>query len=441
MAFAEQLLARAFVGLADTLVDDYDIIDLLDRLVGYSVELLAADAAGLLLADSQRILRVVASSDEDAELMELMQLEADEGPGVECFHTGAPVSVADLADVASRWPAFVAAVAQRVAFRSVHALPLRLRGEAIGAMNLFHHHPGPLPEADLALGQALADVATIGILPERAIRSGEVLIEQLQTALNSRVIIEQPKASAPSAVAWACTPRSTGCAATPATATRRCPRWPAGSSRPTWPPTCSPHPPRATPPAASGDTTATQSGVRCPMTDRYPGRVAPDPGDVQSRLPGGLIVMTRPAHTRSPVIGEISDPITPDDLSGSPGRCSCSTESLRTTVGDLLVLRVAGEIDLCTLPTLQRALEDSLGRRPAHLIVDLARTTFCSVRGLEMLTRTGHTAAQEATGYAVTGVPPRLNRVWVLGWDGELPVRYRSIVVAVAAIRAHHTHR
>jgi GAF domain-containing protein len=189
----EQLLSRAFVGLADTLVDDYDIIDLLDRLVGYSVELLAADAAGIMLVDSQRHLQVVASSNEDADVVELLQVEADQGPCVECVRSGSPVSVADLADAASRWPAFVAAVAQRRAFRSVHALPLRLRGEAIGTMNLFHHEPGALPDADLALGQAMADVATIGILSERAIRRGEVVTEQLQTALNNRVIIEQAK--------------------------------------------------------------------------------------------------------------------------------------------------------------------------------------------------------------------------------------------------------
>jgi GAF domain-containing protein len=189
----EQLLSRAFVRLADTLVDEYDIIDVLDQLVGYCVELLAADAAGLLLVDSRGTLRVVASSSEDANLMELLQLEADEGPCMECFGSGLPVSVADLGDAASRWPRFVAAVAQRGAFRSVHALPLRLRGETIGAMNLFHRQPGPLPEADLALGQALADVATIGILSERSIRRDEVLSEQLQTALTSRAIIEQAK--------------------------------------------------------------------------------------------------------------------------------------------------------------------------------------------------------------------------------------------------------
>jgi GAF domain-containing protein len=189
----EQLLSRAFVRLADTMVDDYDIIDLLDRLVSFSLELMDADAAGIMLVDSQRNLRVVACSHEDAEMMELLQLQADQGPCVECLRTGAPVSVADLADAASRWPVFVAAVAARGAYRSVHALPLRLRGEAIGTMNLFHRQPGSLPDADLAVGQALADVATIGILQERAIRRGEVLTEQLQTALNHRVIIEQAK--------------------------------------------------------------------------------------------------------------------------------------------------------------------------------------------------------------------------------------------------------
>lgn len=187
----EQLLSRAFVELADTLVDDYDIIDLLDRLVNHSVELLGADAAGILLADSQGTLRVVACSHEDAEVMELLQLQSDQGPCVECFRTRAPVTVPDLADAADRWPVLVAALAEQGAYRSVHALPLRLRAEAIGAMNLFHRQPGALPDADLAVGQALADVATIGILQERAIRRGEVLTEQLQIALTSRVIIEQ----------------------------------------------------------------------------------------------------------------------------------------------------------------------------------------------------------------------------------------------------------
>src|SRR4051795_11521660 len=189
----EKLASGAFTRLADTLVDDYDVIDLLHRLVGYSTQLLAVDAAGIVLADSRRHLRVVAASSEDAELMELLQVQSDEGPCLDCVHSAQPVSVPDLRDASDRWPQFVAAVEARGAFRSVHALPLRLRQESIGALNLFHSRPGPLPQSDLTLGQALADVATIGILQERAIRRGEVVTQQLQTALNNRVVIEQAK--------------------------------------------------------------------------------------------------------------------------------------------------------------------------------------------------------------------------------------------------------
>jgi len=189
----EHLVTTAFTRLADTLVDEYDVIDLLDRLVGYSVDLLAVEAAGIVLGDPRGTLRVVAASSDDAQLIELLQLQNDEGPCLECYRTAAAVSVPDLADVADRWPRFTAAVDAQGAFRSVHALPLRLRQESIGALNLFNGRPGPLSEANLSLGQALADVATIGILQERAIRRGEVLTEQLQAALNSRVIIEQAK--------------------------------------------------------------------------------------------------------------------------------------------------------------------------------------------------------------------------------------------------------
>ncbi len=188
----EGAVGRAFVELADTLVDDFDVIDLLDRLVGHCVALLSADAAGILLRDGRHQLRLVASSSDDAELMELLQLQAEQGPCLDCYRSGTPVSVADLA-AATPWPAFAAAAGQVGAFRSVHALPLRLRREALGALNLFHSAPGPLPPVDLALGQALADVATIGILQEQAIRRSEVLAEQLQTALTSRVVVEQAK--------------------------------------------------------------------------------------------------------------------------------------------------------------------------------------------------------------------------------------------------------
>lgn len=191
----EELVARAFVSLADTLVDDYDVIELLTRLVDHSIELLSADAAGIMLADAQGLLRVVATSSEGARLTELMQLQADEGPCVDCYRTGSPVNVTDLSEAAARWPAFVEAAAAtgQPLFRAVHAVPLRLRGEAIGALNLFRQLPGAMPTEELTLGQALADVATIAILQERAVRRAEVLTEQLQAALTSRVIIEQAK--------------------------------------------------------------------------------------------------------------------------------------------------------------------------------------------------------------------------------------------------------
>ena len=189
----EQRVSEAFVALADTLVDDYDIIDLLDQLVAHCVALLAADAAGILLADPREQLRPVAASSEDAKTMELLQLQSAEGPCLEAYRTATQVRVPDLSQAADRWPRFVAAVIRGGGFASVHAIPLRLRGQAIGALNLFHREPGGMPDADLALGQALADVATIGILQERAIRRGEVLNEQLQAALHSRVVIEQAK--------------------------------------------------------------------------------------------------------------------------------------------------------------------------------------------------------------------------------------------------------
>src|SRR5580765_1978665 len=176
----EQLVAQAFVSLADTLVDDYDVIELLTRLVDHSVQLLGADAGGIMLADPHGQLRVVAASDEDARLAELMQLQNDQGPCLDAYRTVSPVSVSDLATAAHRWPAFVAAATAtgQLAFRAVHTVPLRLRGESIGALNLWHHQPHSIAADDQALGQALADVATIAILQERAIRRAETVNEQ-----------------------------------------------------------------------------------------------------------------------------------------------------------------------------------------------------------------------------------------------------------------------
>ncbi|TWF80669.1 GAF domain-containing protein [Pseudonocardia hierapolitana] len=187
----ERVLTEAFVSLADTLVTDFDVIDLLHRLCNDSVALLPVDAAGLMLSDQRGTLRVVSSSTEQAHLVELFQLQANEGPCLDCFHTSRQVVVADLDDEA-RWPRFVAH-AREAGYRSVHALPLRLRSETIGGLNLFASTPGELSPHALRVGQALADVATIGILQERALRRQEMLAEQLQGALNSRVIIEQAK--------------------------------------------------------------------------------------------------------------------------------------------------------------------------------------------------------------------------------------------------------
>jgi GAF domain-containing protein len=188
----EQRLAGVFVELADTLVADFDVIDFLHMLTERSVELLQADAAGLILVDSQGQLHVLASTTEQARVLELFELQASEGPCLDCFVTGQPVVNIDLAEVEARWPQFQAATIA-AGFRSVHALPLRLRGQVIGAMNLFCRHQSSLSDDDIAVGQALSDVATIGLLQERTVRHGEIVAEQLQGALNSRILIEQAK--------------------------------------------------------------------------------------------------------------------------------------------------------------------------------------------------------------------------------------------------------
>ncbi|MFF4879446.1 GAF and ANTAR domain-containing protein [Micromonospora sp. NPDC000668] len=187
----ESQLSDVFVEMADTLVDDFDVLEFLHVLTERCVELLGISAAGLLLTDQQGTLQVVAASSERTRLLELFQLQTDQGPCVDCFRTGQSVSVADL-PAAGRWPRFAAAAAE-VGFAAVHALPMRLRSEVIGALNLFDTQPGALDEGKLRIGQALADVATIGLLQQRAIHRRDILTEQLQTALNSRVLIEQAK--------------------------------------------------------------------------------------------------------------------------------------------------------------------------------------------------------------------------------------------------------
>jgi GAF domain-containing protein len=188
----ERRLTAAFVTLADTLVAGYDVVDLLQTLVDTCAELLDASAAGLMLADSSGELAVVASTSEKSRLVETMQLSSGFGPCMECFSTGAPVTVSDVSELGDRWPGFREAALEQ-GFRSVHGVPLRLRGKVIGTLNLFRDTTGVLSDEDLSVAQGLADVATIGILQERAIREADVAKNQLQHALDSRVLIEQAK--------------------------------------------------------------------------------------------------------------------------------------------------------------------------------------------------------------------------------------------------------
>jgi transcriptional regulator with GAF, ATPase, and Fis domain len=188
----DRQLAEAFVELADTLVDDFDVVDFLHQVAVRCAQVLGVSAAGVLLTDQRGALQVVAASTEQTRLLELLQIQTDEGPCPECFHTGRPIAVADLTTAANRWPRF-AVQARQIGFASVHALPMRLRTDVIGALNLFGTQPGALDPHTIRLGQALADVATIGLLQARAIHQRETLAEQLQTALNSRIVIEQAK--------------------------------------------------------------------------------------------------------------------------------------------------------------------------------------------------------------------------------------------------------
>ncbi|TXN31862.1 GAF and ANTAR domain-containing protein [Lacisediminihabitans profunda] len=188
----ERRLVDTFVTLADTLVAGYDVVDLLQTLVEACADLLDASAAGLMLADDGGNLAVVASTSERSRLVEIMQLRSGHGPCVEAFTTGVVVEVDDLVAQRNRWPEFREEALSQ-GFRSVHAIPLRLRGSVIGTLNLFRNEPGLLTPEDASVAQGLADVATIGILHERTLRENSVAKEQLQHALDSRVVIEQAK--------------------------------------------------------------------------------------------------------------------------------------------------------------------------------------------------------------------------------------------------------
>ncbi len=191
-ATREMQLAEAFVQAADSLLEDFDTIEFLDALTRHCVRLLDVDAAGVMLADPHGQLHATTASSENAHLLELFQLQADAGPGLDAYRTAAAVVNADLAANQNRWPHFAEA-AYTAGYTSVHALPLRLRATIVGVLNLFCSTPGLLSQADVRTGQALADVATIAILSHRERHQAELLASQLQQALHSRVNIEQAK--------------------------------------------------------------------------------------------------------------------------------------------------------------------------------------------------------------------------------------------------------
>jgi GAF domain-containing protein len=190
----EQRLAEIFVEVADSLVEDFDVIDLLQRLSARCVELLDVSAAGILLADAYGELQIIAASDEHTRLLELFALQHDQGPCVECYRTGTARTNIDLTrpEATVGWPRF-AVRAHETGYASTHAIPLRLRNRVVGALNLFQTTPLRLGDDDIALAQALADVATIAILQQRTLEQSHVENSQLETALTSRVLIEQVK--------------------------------------------------------------------------------------------------------------------------------------------------------------------------------------------------------------------------------------------------------
>lgn len=188
----ERTLARTMIELADTLVDDFDIVELLTTLADRCVEVLDIAAAGILLVDPGGDLRAMASSSDAMRIVELFELQSREGPCLDCYRTGRQVVNQDLTAAGSRWPQF-APVAVAAGFRGADAVPMRLRGDIVGALNLFRSDPGSLNPDDVLAAQALADIATIAIIQNAAALDARRLNDQLSEALNSRIAIEQAK--------------------------------------------------------------------------------------------------------------------------------------------------------------------------------------------------------------------------------------------------------
>lgn len=185
-------LADVFVEVADTLVDDFDLVDFLDNLTEHVAAVSGADAVGIVLADAHGALQFMSASNDAGRALELFQIQSAEGPCQDAYRSGEPVVNRDLGKAAAVWPDF-APRAREAGFRSVHAFPMRLREDVIGALNLFARSAVMFADDEVRVVQSLADIATIAILQERSIAHAEVLTAQLQGALNSRIVIEQAK--------------------------------------------------------------------------------------------------------------------------------------------------------------------------------------------------------------------------------------------------------
>jgi GAF domain-containing protein len=188
----EAVLARTMVELADTLVDDFDIVDLLTLLSARCVEVLDTSAAGIMLVGPDGQLQLMSSSNDAIRVVEVFELQSAEGPCCDCFYSGRPVFNHDLTAAQERWPTF-APVAVAAGFLGSDAIPMRLRGNIIGALNLFRTERGSLSAEDVTVAQALADVATIAILQNRTSVMAAEVNAQLNAALTSRIVIEQAK--------------------------------------------------------------------------------------------------------------------------------------------------------------------------------------------------------------------------------------------------------
>jgi GAF domain-containing protein len=188
----EHDIIAAFVALATNLAEGFDVVELLSGLTADAVRLLDVTSAGLLLADTSGVLHLLAASSEATGELELYQLQRNEGPCLDCFHSGEPVSVPDLSSETGHWPQFTAAAAS-AGFAAVHAVPMRLRDTVLGALNLFNTRTGPLAEEDLALAQALAHVASVALVQDKAAADEDLVVSQLNSALTSRVVLEQAK--------------------------------------------------------------------------------------------------------------------------------------------------------------------------------------------------------------------------------------------------------